>query len=249
MLDGIYVLNSLSPPSVWFYDPPQDEFSQIGQLGCSAPLGAVAVPITGLRGLFLIDAGLVLLAKAIVLPALLVVLIRRTREPRLVTPAAPAMVRLAGAGAIEQQAQRGDIAIGADLLLLDDDRADQSVQRRIRQGRRLADGPLVHLGPQRLETFALGDSPARVAGAGRVLAADIDFDATDFQCPLTVDGQDPALAALHLRGERPANSGESEQDGGQENSGPAEQHQRAFGDNGVEIQARYGPTLVVSGLA
>jgi len=42
VLDGIYVLNSLSPPSVWFYDPPQDAFSQIGQLGCSAPPGAVA---------------------------------------------------------------------------------------------------------------------------------------------------------------------------------------------------------------
>ena len=41
-----------------------------------------------------------LLTKAVVLPALLLVVMRRTREPRLVAPAAPALVRLAGAGAV-----------------------------------------------------------------------------------------------------------------------------------------------------
>jgi hydrogenase-4 component E len=45
-------------------------------------------------------AALVLLTKAVVLPALLIILMRRTREPRLVAPAAPALVRLAGAGAV-----------------------------------------------------------------------------------------------------------------------------------------------------
>ena len=39
---------------------------------------------------------------------------------------------------------------------------------------------------------------------------------------------------------RPAKSGEGEQGGGNEDGGPAKQHQRAFGDNGVEFQARYG---------
>ncbi len=37
VLDGIYVLNSKDPPSVWFYDPPANDFSEIGQLGCAPP--------------------------------------------------------------------------------------------------------------------------------------------------------------------------------------------------------------------
>ncbi len=37
-----------------------------------------------------------------------------------------------------------------------------------------------------------------------------------------------------------AQSGERKEGGGKEDGGPAEQHQGAFGDNGVEIQARYG---------
>lgn len=32
--DGIYVLNSDSPPSVWFFDPPANTFTQVGVLGC-----------------------------------------------------------------------------------------------------------------------------------------------------------------------------------------------------------------------
>lgn len=32
--DGIYVLNSNSPPSVWFFDPPNNTFTEIGVLGC-----------------------------------------------------------------------------------------------------------------------------------------------------------------------------------------------------------------------
>jgi hypothetical protein len=39
VLDGIYVLNNTNPPSVWFFDPPANTFSQVGTLGCSAPLG------------------------------------------------------------------------------------------------------------------------------------------------------------------------------------------------------------------
>jgi hypothetical protein len=40
--DGIYVLNSDSPPSVWFFDPPANAFSQVGTLGCAAPIGWTA---------------------------------------------------------------------------------------------------------------------------------------------------------------------------------------------------------------
>ena len=42
--------------------------------------------------------------------------------------------QFAGAGAVEQDAKLGDVAVGADLLALDDDRADQPVEHRIAQG-------------------------------------------------------------------------------------------------------------------
>lgn len=45
-------------------------------------------------------ASVVLLVKGIALPLLLLVVVRRTQEPRLVAPAAPALARLAGAGAV-----------------------------------------------------------------------------------------------------------------------------------------------------
>lgn len=42
VLDGIYVLHSTDPPAVYFYDPPANTFSPIGQLGCPAEFGATA---------------------------------------------------------------------------------------------------------------------------------------------------------------------------------------------------------------
>jgi hypothetical protein len=42
VLDGIYVLHSEDPPAVWFYDPPANQFSMIGSLGCPAAFGATA---------------------------------------------------------------------------------------------------------------------------------------------------------------------------------------------------------------
>lgn len=48
----------------------------------------------------LVVAGLVLVTKAVVLPALLLVVMRRTREAGLVAPAAGPLLRLAGAGAV-----------------------------------------------------------------------------------------------------------------------------------------------------
>jgi hypothetical protein len=42
VLDGIYVLDSNDPPSVYFYDPPANTFTQVGVLGCPAPLGSTA---------------------------------------------------------------------------------------------------------------------------------------------------------------------------------------------------------------
>jgi len=47
----------------------------------------------------LVVAGIVLAVKAVALPALLLAVMRRTREPRLVAAAAGPLVRLAGAGA------------------------------------------------------------------------------------------------------------------------------------------------------
>ncbi|HKH17358.1 MAG TPA: hypothetical protein VKA57_07510 [Solirubrobacteraceae bacterium] len=66
----------------------------------SLALGIGALDLAAGRSDEFLVASLVLLMKAAVLPVLLVVVIRRTREPRLVAPAAPALARLAGAGAV-----------------------------------------------------------------------------------------------------------------------------------------------------
>jgi hypothetical protein len=42
VLDGIYVLNSNSPPSVWFFDPPANTFTEVGTLGCDPGVGWTA---------------------------------------------------------------------------------------------------------------------------------------------------------------------------------------------------------------
>jgi hydrogenase-4 membrane subunit HyfE len=66
----------------------------------SLALGVGALDLASGRSDEFLVASLVLLMKAAVLPVLLLVVIRRTREPRLVAPAAPALARLAGAGAV-----------------------------------------------------------------------------------------------------------------------------------------------------
>jgi hydrogenase-4 membrane subunit HyfE len=66
----------------------------------SLALGVGAVGLASGRSSDFLVASVVLLAKAVALPALLLVVMRRTREPRLVAPAAPALARLAGAGAV-----------------------------------------------------------------------------------------------------------------------------------------------------
>jgi hydrogenase-4 component E len=66
----------------------------------SLMLGIGALDLAAGRSDHFLVASLVLLTKAVVLPALLLIVMRRTREPRLVAPAAPALVRLAGAGAV-----------------------------------------------------------------------------------------------------------------------------------------------------
>jgi hydrogenase-4 component E len=66
----------------------------------SLVLGIGALDLAAGRSDDFFVAALVLLTKAVVLPTLLIILIRRTREPRLIAPAAPALVRLAGAGAV-----------------------------------------------------------------------------------------------------------------------------------------------------
>ncbi|MEO8689296.1 MAG: hypothetical protein ABI611_13910 [Solirubrobacteraceae bacterium] len=66
----------------------------------SLALGIGSLALTSGRSDAFLVASLVLLTKAMVMPALLLVVMRRTREPRLVAAAAPALVRLAGAGAV-----------------------------------------------------------------------------------------------------------------------------------------------------
>ena len=92
---------------------------------------------------------------------------------------------------VEQDAEVGDVAVGADLLALDDDRADELVEGRIRQVRRFGHRPLVRFRPKRLEALALGDPPACVARRLRILAADIDLDAGDLERPGAVDRRMP----------------------------------------------------------
>lgn len=66
----------------------------------SLVLGVGAVGLAGDRSSDFLVASLVLLTKAAVLPVLLLVVMRRTREPRLVAAAAGPLVRLAGAGVV-----------------------------------------------------------------------------------------------------------------------------------------------------
>jgi hydrogenase-4 component E len=66
----------------------------------SLALGVGALALASGRSSDFLVASVVLLAKGVALPVLLLVVMRRTREPRLVAPAAPALARLAGAGAV-----------------------------------------------------------------------------------------------------------------------------------------------------
>jgi hydrogenase-4 component E len=63
----------------------------------SLALGLGAIELVGARSSEYLVASLVLVVKAFALPALLVAVLRRTREPRLVAAAAGPLVRLAGA--------------------------------------------------------------------------------------------------------------------------------------------------------
>jgi hydrogenase-4 component E len=66
----------------------------------SAALGAGALDLASERSGEFLVASLVLVTKAVVVPALLFAALRRTREPRLVTPAIPALTRLVVAAAV-----------------------------------------------------------------------------------------------------------------------------------------------------
>jgi hydrogenase-4 component E len=63
----------------------------------SLALGLGAIELVGERSSEYLVASLVLVVKAFALPALLMAVLRRTREPRLVAAAAGPLVRLAGA--------------------------------------------------------------------------------------------------------------------------------------------------------
>jgi len=66
----------------------------------SLALGIGALSLASGRSADFLVASLVLLTKAVVLPVLLVVAMRSTREARLVAPVTPGLVRLAGAAAV-----------------------------------------------------------------------------------------------------------------------------------------------------
>jgi hydrogenase-4 component E len=66
----------------------------------SLALGVGALTLASGRSTEFLVASLVLVTKAVVLPVLLALALRRTREARLVAPVAPGLVRLGGAAAV-----------------------------------------------------------------------------------------------------------------------------------------------------
>jgi hydrogenase-4 component E len=68
--------------------------------GQSLALGVGALELAGDRSSDFLVASLVLMTKAVAVPALLLAVVRRTREARLVAPAAGPLMRLAGAGTV-----------------------------------------------------------------------------------------------------------------------------------------------------
>ena len=82
---------------------------------------------------------------------------------------------------VELDSKVGDVAGGTDLLALDVDRADNLVERSIRQRRRVVRRCIVHLGPQHPEALTLRDAPPRIARALGIGAADVDVNTADFQ--------------------------------------------------------------------
>src|SRR5204863_8691923 len=145
-----------------------------------------------------------------------------------------------GPRTIEQDAKRRDVAIWTDLLIFDDDRTDETVEGGIRQVGSFADRAMIGFRPKRLEAFALGDAPTGIARGIGILAADVDLDPADFQRSAAVDREDSTFAALHLGDKRAPHPEDGERGDKSENERPAEEHQRALGDNGREFQARYG---------
>jgi hypothetical protein len=147
--------------------------------------------------------------------------------------------QLAGAGAVEQDAERGDVSLRPDLLLLDDDARDHAVERRFRQARRLREGAVVGLGPQRLPALELRLPPALEAGLLAVLGGDVDLDPGHLEGAGAVDRRHAAVRPFELRPDRAAQRerGERRDDEGDAGDGL---HEAPFGELGVEIQARYG---------
>src|SRR5829696_2651160 len=106
--------------------------------------------------------------------------------------------KLCGSRPVEEDAKVGDVAVGADLLALDDDRADELVEGRIRHRRSFGHWPIMGLCPERLEPQTLGLPPALVARGLRIFASRVDVDAGDLERAGAVDRRNAPVARLHL---------------------------------------------------
>ncbi len=98
----------------------------------------------------------------------------RRRSERL----AATTEQLAGTGAIEQHAQPGDVALVADLLLLDDDAGDNGAERTVTERGR-ARTAAVHLRPKHRPALTLRDPPCGLSRLLGILGDDIDIDAAN----------------------------------------------------------------------
>ena len=154
---------------------------------------------------------------------------------------------LRGAGAVEQHAEIGDVAIGPDLLALDVDRADDLVERAVGQVRGLVDRRLCILAHSARKPCRCAMRQPAIARGLRVGAADVDVDAGDLQRARAIDREGcrgrPSRAAHRAR--RKCRSG-SEHDQKWDNERGGGAFGASFGDNGVEIQAAclYGPAAM-----
>ena len=131
--------------------------------------------------------------------------------------------------------------VKSDLSTLDDDTADDRIERGIGKAGRGGDRLAVDARPEQLPALALRLAPAADARVVRRLSGYIDIDAADLIAPRAVDRGDAAISALELRIDdrrRAEESGQEQQQGSGTEQAWRQGPSAPFGEWIVEIQAR-----------